>query len=47
MPRKFAEKTGNLGWYKEAERGGHFASLEEPAIYAQHLQESIAHIWRD
>ncbi|GAA6010136.1 hypothetical protein JCM11491_005357 [Sporobolomyces phaffii] len=37
-----ARSSGNLKWMKDAEDGGHFAALEKPAVFAQHVQEAMA-----
>jgi pimeloyl-ACP methyl ester carboxylesterase len=34
-PRSFAERTLNVQRWTEMPRGGHFAALEEPALYAR------------
>lgn len=45
VPEKFVRKTGNLKWVKEAETGGHFASLEEPEAFVQHVREAMGLLW--
>jgi epoxide hydrolase len=38
-PRSWAEKLfPNLSYWNELDRGGHFAPLEEPALYVQELR---------
>jgi microsomal epoxide hydrolase len=32
VPKAWAEKTGNLVWYKEHKEGGHFAAWEVPKV---------------
>ncbi|GAA6005003.1 epoxide hydrolase family protein [Rhodotorula paludigena] len=39
--RRDAGKTGTLQWYKEAEEGGHFAALEQPQVFVEHLREAM------
>jgi pimeloyl-ACP methyl ester carboxylesterase len=37
--RRWAEKAyPNLGWFEEVERGGHFAALEQPAVFVDQLR---------
>lgn len=36
-----ARRTGNLRWYKDAEDGGHFAALEKPEVFAEHVREAM------
>ncbi|KAJ7451135.1 Alpha/Beta hydrolase protein [Mycena latifolia] len=38
-PREYAEKVGNLVWYKEHDRGGHFAGIDNPPALLEDLRE--------
>ncbi|MFD9733372.1 epoxide hydrolase family protein [Umezawaea sp. NPDC059074] len=38
-PRAYLERTTNLAWVSEVDRGGHFAAFEEPELYAAELRE--------
>jgi pimeloyl-ACP methyl ester carboxylesterase len=38
-PRSFAERTLNVQRYTPMPRGGHFAALEEPELYARDVEE--------
>jgi pimeloyl-ACP methyl ester carboxylesterase len=38
-PRSFAERTLNVTRYTEMPRGGHFAALEEPVLYARDVTD--------
>jgi pimeloyl-ACP methyl ester carboxylesterase len=38
-PRRFAERTLNVQRWTEMPRGGHFAALEEPELYARDVAE--------
>ncbi|KZW04453.1 alpha/beta-hydrolase [Exidia glandulosa HHB12029] len=38
-PRYFAEQCGNLVWYRQHEKGGHFPGLDNPDDYVQDLRE--------
>lgn len=40
-PRAWAARTGKLVWYAHAPQGGHFAALEQPRIFAAHLQDAF------
>ncbi|GAA5888876.1 hypothetical protein JCM6882_002887 [Rhodosporidiobolus microsporus] len=40
-PARDAARTGNLKWTKEAAEGGHFAALEKPEIFVEHLREAV------
>ncbi|KAF4996666.1 hypothetical protein FDECE_12344 [Fusarium decemcellulare] len=46
VPRKVAEKKGNLVFYRQLERGGHFAALERPVEYLQDIEDFIKVAWR-
>jgi hypothetical protein len=39
---KDAKRTGNLVWHKEADDGGHFAALEKPAEFTEHVRQAMA-----
>ncbi|GAA5895878.1 hypothetical protein JCM5296_006691 [Sporobolomyces johnsonii] len=36
-----AARTGNLRWCKEADDGGHFAALEKPEVFTEHVREAL------
>ncbi|GAA5820521.1 hypothetical protein JCM3770_002284 [Rhodotorula araucariae] len=36
-----AARTGVMRWYKEADDGGHFAALEKPDVFSQHVREAV------
>lgn len=36
-----AARTGNLKWAKEAEDGGHFAAIEKPQVFADHVRAAM------
>jgi pimeloyl-ACP methyl ester carboxylesterase len=38
VPREWAERTVNLQHFSKMERGGHFAALEEPGLFAHELR---------
>jgi microsomal epoxide hydrolase len=41
FPREWAERTLNVQRFTKMPRGGHFAALEEPEMYANDLRESF------
>jgi pimeloyl-ACP methyl ester carboxylesterase len=41
FPREWAERTLNVRRYTKMPRGGHFAALEEPALYAGDVLEAL------
>ena len=41
FPREWAERTLNVQRFTKMPRGGHFAALEEPELYANDLRESF------
>ncbi len=43
-PREWAERSLNVQRFTKMPRGGHFAALEEPEMYAQDLRESFREI---
>ncbi|SJX64399.1 related to epoxide hydrolase [Sporisorium reilianum f. sp. reilianum] len=44
-PESFVRASVNLRWYRRHERGGHFAALEEPAVFVQDLVDCFGEIW--
>ncbi|KAK4705423.1 hypothetical protein P7C70_g778, partial [Phenoliferia sp. Uapishka_3] len=44
-PESWAAETGNLQWYRYNPRGGHFAALEQPEVFAENMRECFAKIW--
>jgi pimeloyl-ACP methyl ester carboxylesterase len=43
-PREWAERSLNVQRFTKMPRGGHFAALEEPEMYAQDLHESFSEL---
>ncbi|GAA5899466.1 epoxide hydrolase family protein [Sporobolomyces salmoneus] len=39
---KEVKRTANLRWFKEADDGGHFAALEKPGVFVDHLREAVS-----
>lgn len=46
LPREWAERRVNVQRFTEMPRGGHFAALEEPELFAQDLREFFGEQWR-
>jgi pimeloyl-ACP methyl ester carboxylesterase len=44
LPREWAERNVNLRRFTEMPRGGHFATLEEPELFANDLREALRQI---
>ncbi|KAL2838757.1 Alpha/Beta hydrolase protein [Aspergillus pseudodeflectus] len=45
VPRSWVAKTGNLVYFKEHTKGGHFAALEQPKAIKEDLVEFISQVW--
>lgn len=45
VPKGWIETTGNLVWYKQHNRGGHFAALERPNVLLDDFEEFVAKVW--
>ncbi|UPK92335.1 hypothetical protein LCI18_003270 [Fusarium solani-melongenae] len=43
--RKTVEKKGDLVFYRQHEKGGHFAALERPGVFLQDIEDFIAVAW--
>ncbi|KAF2849121.1 epoxide hydrolase-like protein [Plenodomus tracheiphilus IPT5] len=46
VPRAWAEKTGNMVFYGEHERGGHFAALERPEVLWGDVEAFVGKVWK-
>ncbi|KAH7364659.1 epoxide hydrolase [Rhexocercosporidium sp. MPI-PUGE-AT-0058] len=46
VPRSWAETEGNLVFYREHKKGGHFAALEQPRVLLGDVEEFIAQVWK-
>lgn len=45
VPRSWAEKTfSNLVYFNEVQRGGHFAAMEQPAVFSAELRKAFRKI---
>ncbi|GAA6059359.1 hypothetical protein JCM10212_003257 [Sporobolomyces blumeae] len=36
-----AKRTGVLKWHKEADDGGHFAAMEKPQVFVDHVRDAV------
>lgn len=46
IPKAWAEKTGNMVWFKEHNEGGHYPALETPALILKDLEEFVGSVWK-
>jgi microsomal epoxide hydrolase len=46
VPRAWAEKTGNMVFFRSHEKGGHFAALERPEVLWQDVEEFVKIAWK-
>ncbi|OCL14061.1 alpha/beta-hydrolase [Glonium stellatum] len=44
-PKAWVESQGNLVWYRQHEKGGHFAAMERPGTLLKDVEDFIQHIW--
>ncbi|KAL5320492.1 hypothetical protein ACEPPN_011298 [Leptodophora sp. 'Broadleaf-Isolate-01'] len=45
VPQSWAETEGNLVFYREHKKGGHFAALEQPKVLLGDIEDFIAQVW--
>ena len=45
-PQSWAERTGNLVFYRQHEKGGHFAALERPEVLKKDLEDFVEQVWK-
>jgi microsomal epoxide hydrolase len=46
VPKAWVGTTGELAFWREHERGGHFAALEVPDVLLGDLVEFVEQVWR-
>ncbi|MDO3409803.1 epoxide hydrolase [Saccharibacillus sp. CPCC 101409] len=46
-PREWAERVYNIVYWEHAPRGGHFASLEQPALLAEQIRAFVGSVLRE
>jgi len=44
-PKSWAAPMGNLVFFKQHTKGGHFAALERPEVLLQDIEEFVAQVW--
>lgn len=45
-PQSWAAKTGDLQYYNYITRGGHFAALEVPELFAEEMRKCFEKLWK-
>jgi microsomal epoxide hydrolase len=45
VPKAWVEATGNLVWFRQHDRGGHFAALERPGVLLGDFEEFVEQVW--
>jgi microsomal epoxide hydrolase len=45
VPKAWVEATGNLVWFRQHDRGGHFAALERPEVLWGDFEEFVEQVW--
>ncbi|KII87364.1 hypothetical protein PLICRDRAFT_112525 [Plicaturopsis crispa FD-325 SS-3] len=45
VPRSWVTAAGNLVFYREHDKGGHFAALERPDQFVKDLEEFVGQVW--
>jgi microsomal epoxide hydrolase len=45
VPKAWVEKEGNLVFYRDHEKGGHFAALEQPELLMGDIEEFVEQVW--
>lgn len=45
VPRAWVAVTGNLVFFRQHQKGGHFAALENPEVLLKGLEDFIGQVW--
>lgn len=45
-PRSWVATQGNLVFYEEHDKGGHFAALEQPELLLKDMEDFVAQVWQ-
>ena len=45
IPKSWAATTGNLVWFKQHTKGGHFAAMEQPETMTDDIEEFLSQVW--
>jgi microsomal epoxide hydrolase len=46
IPRSWVAETGNLVFYHQHEKGGHFAAMERPDVLLADIEAFIGQVWK-
>lgn len=46
IPEAWVKKTGRLEWYRRHQSGGHFPSLERPAVLLGDVEDFVKKVWK-
>lgn len=46
MPKSWVEQSGNLVFYKQHDKGGHFAAMEKPRELWGDVEEFVKVAWK-
>jgi hypothetical protein len=46
IPQAWVKMTGNLVWYKQHDKGGHFAALERPKEMLEDVEAFVKAVWK-
>ncbi|CAI6342208.1 unnamed protein product [Periconia digitata] len=46
IPKAWAQKTGNMVWFKAHDEGGHYPALETPGLLVQDVEEFVSSVWK-
>ncbi|KAK3643090.1 hypothetical protein LTR56_010464 [Elasticomyces elasticus] len=45
VPKAWIKTTGDLVWFRQHDKGGHFAALEMPEVLLQDLEDFVGEVW--
>jgi microsomal epoxide hydrolase len=45
-PKSWVETEANLVWYREHEKGGHLAALEQPELLLCDIEDFVKQVWK-
>ncbi|KAF2708440.1 alpha/beta-hydrolase [Pleomassaria siparia CBS 279.74] len=46
MPLAWVKASGDLVWYREHDRGGHFAAMEKPDVLLDDVEDFVKQVWK-
>ncbi|KAI5478694.1 alpha/beta-Hydrolase [Pseudohyphozyma bogoriensis] len=44
-PKAWADTTGDIVFFREHDKGGHFAALEQPEVLLKDIEDFVAQVW--